>query len=521
MESDGSHKHLNKASSATKQYESGDKPKQSRNGASFIKVLGREFSKQLQIPEEFTANMNGYIPHRFIIESGSTRNCWRVEVEKDGDGRMYFRDGWADFVEAHSLGVGNFLLFEYEEQSIFKARIYDRNGCERSVLVDSKGGGGQQQPQKTIDVEGEESEALEYEPVLVKCHRKKPTRLAPRKYGRGIYKKNRAVPRAYRRTAKLSVSENNLCFSIIIHYSKKHQFHQLTIPKAISLKMKLPSKDDLKFQDVQGKCWTVTLGHRRDGRAILCHGWREFMNENKIEHGDKLKFEFMSDELVKVHVTKASEVDEHQSDEVTGSLDVDCKHDNKPSTQTPNDKEIETRMTTKKNICESGSSFSITWKESGVRTYLYMPKAIARVQKLMKKESIVLRDPEGKCWPLQIKNLSGGRVVLAKGWAEFYKGYGIRTGDMLEFKFVSEYLIHLSINRTYRSPTPIEPDDKDVVICLETLDNEEALAIEPGAVITQGEFDAATEPEAIITKDEFVAEFDAATTRPEVNGVIN
>uniref|UniRef100_A0A803MG77 TF-B3 domain-containing protein n=1 Tax=Chenopodium quinoa TaxID=63459 RepID=A0A803MG77_CHEQI len=442
--------------------------------------------------------MNGYIPHRFIIESGSTRNCWRVEVEKDGDGRMYFRDGWADFVEAHSLGVGNFLLFEYEEQSIFKARIYDRNGCERSVLVDSKGGGGQQQPQKTIDVEGEESEALEYEPVLVKCHRKKPTRLAPRKYGRGIYKKNRAVPRAYRRTAKLS-----------------------TIPKAISLKMKLPSKDDLKFQDVQGKCWTVTLGHRRDGRAILCHGWREFMNENKIEHGDKLKFEFMSDELVKVHVTKASEVDEHQSDEVTGSLDVDCKHDNKPSTQTPNDKEIETRMTTKKNICESGSSFSITWKESGVRTYLYMPKAIARVQKLMKKESIVLRDPEGKCWPLQIKNLSGGRVVLAKGWAEFYKGYGIRTGDMLEFKFVSEYLIHLSINRTYRSPTPIEPDDKDVVICLETLDNEEALAIEPGAVITQGEFDAATEPEAIITKDEFVAEFDAATTRPEVNGVIN
>lgn len=89
--------------------------------------------------------------------------------------------------------------------------------------------------------------------------------------------------------------------------------------------MKLPSRDDLKFQDAEGKCWTVTLGHRRDGRAILCHGWKEFMKENKISHGDKVQFEFVSDELVRFHVTKASEADKHQSDEETGSLNMDSK----------------------------------------------------------------------------------------------------------------------------------------------------------------------------------------------------
>ncbi|KNA16344.1 hypothetical protein SOVF_089920 [Spinacia oleracea] len=504
MESDGSHKQLNKPSSVTRS-EMGNKPKHSSNKASFIKVLGRDFAKQLQLPEEFTANMNGYVPHRFIIESGMTRKCWRVEVEKDEDGRMYFRDGWADFVEAHSLGVGNFLLFEYEEQSIFQARIYGRNGCERTITADNNKGG-QSQPPKPIDVDdGEESEALEYEPVLEKCHRKKPSRLAPRKYGRGIYKKKLGVPRPYRRTAQVSLSEKNLSFSIIIHYSKNHQFYQLTIPKIVSLKMKLPSRDDLKFQDAEGKCWTVTLGHRRDGRAILCHGWKEFMKENKISHGDKVQFEFVSDELVRFHVTKASEADKHQSDEETGSLNMDSKH---------NDKPIEARMSAKKNSSESGTSFSLIWKEACNRSYLYMPKSVVRAQNMKNKESVVLRDPEGKCWPLEVKKITGDRIVVARGWAEFWKGYGISNGDLLEFKFASEYLIHLNIKPS--TMTPLEPDVEDAVVCY----NEEALAIEPGAVITREEFDAAIQPteEAVVMQEEFAAA--TTTNQPEVNDII-
>ncbi|KMS96192.1 hypothetical protein BVRB_001020 [Beta vulgaris subsp. vulgaris] len=508
MESDGSHKQLHKAISVNMQCEMQNKPMFSCKGASFIKVLGRDFSKQLQLPEEFTANITGYVPHRFIIESGTTNKCWRVEVEKDGDGRMYFRDGWADFVEFHSLEVGNILLFEYEEQSIFQARIYGRNGCEKTLLLDSKGG--QCKPLKTInDDDGEESEALD-EPVIVKCSRQKTRSLSSRKYGNGIYKK-RTVNRDYRRTAKVSVTQNNLCFSVIMHYRKRHQFNQLTVPKAVSLKMKLPSKDELKIQDAQGKCWTLALGHRRDGRALFSQGWKEFLKDNNVAPGDKLKFEFMSDEIVQCHVTRASEVNEHQSNEPTRSSDMDCNLD-KPNTRivsrAPKNRAGGISMTSKRRMsCESGSSFSVMWRDSCARTYLHMPKAIVRDQNLMNKENIVLRDPEGKCWPHEVKKLTGNRVALAKGWVEFWKGHGLKTGDFLNFEFVSENLVQVNINR---GKPQHEPNVEDTVIYLDAIDDEEAAAIEPEAVITQqAGLQAGIEPEVGITHEGFDAAFSA------------
>ncbi|KAL2945158.1 B3 domain-containing protein REM10 [Bienertia sinuspersici] len=496
-----SSKQLHRTSSETMQCETRKKPKHLSKGPSFIKILGRDFSKQMRLPEEFTTNMNGYVPHRFIIESGMTKRCWRVEVEKDGDGRMFFRDGWAEFVEAHSLEVGNILLFEYEEQSIFQARVYDRNGCERTVIVDSKGD--QIKPQKAVDDEdGEESEGVENEPLIVKSHQQK-TRLAPKKYGRGIYKRNHTVPRSYKRTSKVSIGQSSSCFSFTIHYSKKHQFSQLTIPKAISLKMKLPSKDELKFQDEKGKVWTIKLAHRRDGRAICSQGWKGFMKDNKFAPGDKLKFDFISDEVVRFHVTKASKDARQSDDQVNGSLNEDCKTDT-PSTRTaPNSSAIETITTTKRSKCESGNSFSCYWKDTTVRTYLYVPMSVVRGQNLLKKDSVVLRDPEGKCWPLEVKKVSCNRVVLTNGWVEFWKGHGLTTGDLLNFEFVSECLIKVSISH---GKELLEPDTEGAVICMENraVDNKDGV-VPIEQVVTREEFDAAMNHEGVVTRDELVS----------------
>lgn len=146
--------------------------------------------------------------------------------------------------------------------------------------------------------------------------------------------------------------------------------------------------------------------------------------------------------------------------------------------------------------------------------FQYMPKSVVRAQNMKNKESVVLRDPEGKCWPLEVKKITGDRIVVARGWAEFWKGYGISNGDLLEFKFASEYLIHLNIKPS--TMTPLEPDVEDAVVCY----NEEALAIEPGAVITREEFDAAIQPteEAVVMQEEFAAA--TTTNQPEVNDII-
>ena len=122
-----------------------------------------------------------------------------------------------------------------------------------------------------------------------------------------------------------------------------------------------------------------------------------------------------------------------------------------------------------------------------------MPIQVVRAQNLMKKDILVLRDPETKCWPVEVKKLSGNRVALAKGWVEFWKGYGLTNGDNLTFDFVSENLIQVSINRFKRL---VEPD---VITYLDSKDdNEEAAGIETEAIATREETDA-----AIATRNEF------------------
>ena len=54
---------------------------------------------------------------------------WQVKLKKEGR-NVWFDDGWQDFVEAYSISVGSFLLFEYESNSTFQAHIYDETACE-------------------------------------------------------------------------------------------------------------------------------------------------------------------------------------------------------------------------------------------------------------------------------------------------------------------------------------------------------------------------------------------------------
>ncbi|KAH9613729.1 hypothetical protein KSS87_020607 [Heliosperma pusillum] len=410
----------------TKQVECGNQPKHCSKGASFVKLLGRDFSKQLQIPREFTMIFNGYVPHRFIIENAMTLQCWRVEVEEEKDGEIYFREGWADFVEAHTLETGDFLLFEHEEQSIFLVKVYDRSGCQKMVLDVH---GGKHKPVKIIEFEErEESEAFKYEPKILGTNlpgKERAKRLYTDK--NGIYKKKHAIKRIPR----------------------KHTF-----PKVIA--MKLANKNEVILEDALGNCWPVRLSHIKDGRAAITRGWRGFLKDNKVAGGDLLRFEFLSDGLINVSVTKASQ-DEHKSEEAnlqngtTVAPNMTCKSDELDSFCTdvsPLEASMTTRRGRKRDSSElSTSSFSIIWRPSTASVYLHVPKAVIEGQDLVNKDSVVLRDPDGKCWPLEVSIRRDGRVALTNGWVDFWKGHAIKVGDSLDFEFVSGYLIQVKINR--------------------------------------------------------------------------
>ena len=99
------------------------------------------------------------------------------------------------------------------------------------------------------------------------------------------------------------------------------------IPKAVADAKKLSSKEELILQFADGKCWPVNLLHRKNRcmSSYLYKGWKKFLQDNKIVGGDKLSFEFITDDLIRVHVTRNSQIEHQSGDEASGLLNMDCK----------------------------------------------------------------------------------------------------------------------------------------------------------------------------------------------------
>ncbi|KAJ0077415.1 hypothetical protein Patl1_36258 [Pistacia atlantica] len=54
---------------------------------------------------------------------------WLVRLTKDGR-KIWFQDGWDDFIQYHSISVGYFLVFKYVKNSTFQVLIFDSTACE-------------------------------------------------------------------------------------------------------------------------------------------------------------------------------------------------------------------------------------------------------------------------------------------------------------------------------------------------------------------------------------------------------
>ncbi|OMP03708.1 hypothetical protein CCACVL1_02297 [Corchorus capsularis] len=90
--------------------------------------LPPQFSKQFQrcivdkLPED-----------RFILETCDGKS-WAVEVVNVAkDDQVYFREGWKEFVNDDSLGIGGLIVFEYQGDFKFDLDIFG-NAPEKGYL---------------------------------------------------------------------------------------------------------------------------------------------------------------------------------------------------------------------------------------------------------------------------------------------------------------------------------------------------------------------------------------------------
>ena len=98
------------------------------------------FCKMLLIPRGLDVRS---IPSSFLptfggeyLEAIKLKICkaysWDVELKKQ-DGKVILDEGWLDFVKAHDLKVGYFLVFKKLATTSFKVIVFDHDNCEKVI----------------------------------------------------------------------------------------------------------------------------------------------------------------------------------------------------------------------------------------------------------------------------------------------------------------------------------------------------------------------------------------------------
>ena len=57
---------------------------------------------------------------------------WEVDL-KEEDGMVVMDEGWSDFLEAHDLKLGYFLIFNKLNSRSLKVIVFDQDGCEKVI----------------------------------------------------------------------------------------------------------------------------------------------------------------------------------------------------------------------------------------------------------------------------------------------------------------------------------------------------------------------------------------------------
>jgi hypothetical protein len=83
------------------------------------------------IPARFANNFNGHISEVVSLKSPSGKT-WSIGVGNNDADEVFLQSGWKEFVTAHSIAEGDYLLFKYSGVSSFDVLIFDSSGCEKT-----------------------------------------------------------------------------------------------------------------------------------------------------------------------------------------------------------------------------------------------------------------------------------------------------------------------------------------------------------------------------------------------------
>ncbi|XVE66900.1 hypothetical protein DITRI_Ditri08aG0117100 [Diplodiscus trichospermus] len=308
--------------------------------------------KKLRIPDTFVKKFRDElsVAAALTVPDG---HVWRVGIKK-ADNKVWFQEGWQEFVERYYIRVGYFLIFRYEGNSAFSVSIFNLYNSEinyqSNALIGTQYNHGKQYPfeeleddecispalqnlfgasklNNCINWSGEvnlhTAQSVNSQPIRVKLHSSGAEIPKPKKPGRKKQKFNpnehdsslgheddvemryRFYESASARKRTVTAEERERAVNAAKAFEPTNPFCRVVLRPSYLYRgciMYLPScfaekhlsgvSGFIKLQLPDGKQWPVRCLYR-GGRAKFSQGWYEFTLENNLGEGDVCVFELL------------------------------------------------------------------------------------------------------------------------------------------------------------------------------------------------------------------------------------
>ncbi|CAH2077346.1 unnamed protein product [Thlaspi arvense] len=343
----------------------------------FFQPLVPGFQSHLNIPVKFfSEHIEGKHENKTLkLRSDASEKSWEVKIE----GKRLTR-GWKEFVEAHNLRMGDFVIFRHEGDVLFHVTAFGPSCCG----IQYAPSGSRDEEEDEVKIETSSSSEKEVEENL---------------------------------TAESNQSSSDLnCFRQSVTASNISR-DTVGLPAAFAKRNSLNKESqDIVLMNEQGRSWPSETKCVVSGRVFIVRGWTRFCTANKLQVGDSCTFTLLQGPEKPVfqlcsrskeeQKKKIPAVEENTGDDKTGEIRF-------------------LKLTPTTKSLELGKQ--------------HLPVIFTRANKLINPGIIVLVDKDGAEWSMKLSKEKSSEmmyIMSGSGWKSFCAANDVGAGESLILELI-------------------------------------------------------------------------------------
>ncbi|KAA8547262.1 hypothetical protein F0562_003874 [Nyssa sinensis] len=199
--------------------------------------------------------------------------------------------------------------------------------------------------------------------------------------------------------------------------------------------------ENLTLQTHTGESWGVKIEQIGGHDYFTHYGWQKFVQDHKLEVGDFLVFCLISESIFEVVMYDRSGCEKEVNSPIRSNIgDASAISERNNGNPLMGFRRTALLPKSKASLSDayvkrSGALHGKT--EADESEGKIVPRHFERDTGIRRKKSMVLRNPDGRDWPVVIRVWKWrSRVVLGNGWSEFRRANKLAYGDTCLFQFI-------------------------------------------------------------------------------------